>query len=82
MQTTKELVNHPEHYNGDSEYECIKVLKAWFSESEYRGFLRGNLIKYVCRLGKKDNEIQELKKARWYLDKLIEDYEGKNDNNL
>ena len=70
----KEMVNHPQHYNGDSPYECIKVLKAWMPEEEYRGFLRGNAIKYLCRVGKKDEAVQELKKASWYIGKLIETY--------
>lgn len=71
-----EEINHPERYNGDSVYECIKVLKAWMPEEQYRGFLRGNFIKYVCRLGKKDDSVQELKKASWYLERLIESYES------
>ena len=71
----KEAVNHPLHYGGDTPYECIKVLSNWLSKDEYRGFCRGNFIKYVCRLGKKDDSVQELKKARFYLDKLIESYE-------
>lgn len=75
-----EEVNHPSRYGGDTVYECIKVLKAWFSPDEYKGFLRGNFIKYVCRLGKKDNNVQELKKARFYLDKLIE-FEEENERN-
>lgn len=70
-----EMVNHPKHYGGDTQYECIKVLKVWLSPEEYRGFLRGNAIKYLCRIGKKDNEVQELKKAEWYVKKLIEDEE-------
>lgn len=69
----KEAVNHPKHYGGDTPYECIKVLKAWMSEEAYEGFLRGNAIKYLCRVGKKDEEVQELKKAKWYLEKLIEE---------
>lgn len=71
----KEAVNHPLHYGGDTPFECIKVLAHWLSKEEYRGFCRGNFIKYVCRLGKKDDSVQELKKARFYLDKLIESYE-------
>lgn len=70
-----EAVNHPLHYGGDTPFECIKVLANWLSKDEYRGFCRGNFIKYVCRLGKKDDSVQELKKARFYLDKLIESYE-------
>lgn len=71
-----EAVNHPLHYGGDTTYECIKVLKAWMSADEYRGFLRGNAIKYLCRTGKKDETVQELKKAAWYINKLIESYEA------
>lgn len=68
----EEMVNHPRHYGGDTEYECIKVLKAWMGDDEYRGFLRGNAIKYLCRVGKKDESVQELKKVKWYVEKLIE----------
>ena len=39
---------------------------------QYKGFLRGNALKYLCRVGKKDDTVQELKKAEWYLNKLIE----------
>lgn len=74
----KDVDNHPERYNGNSPYECYKVLKAWMSPQEYKGFLRGNCLKYLCRLGKKDEELKELKKASWYLNQLIEDIdEGK-----
>lgn len=79
MSEKKELVNHPEHYGGDTQYECIKVLKAWLSKDEYEGFLKGNAIKYLCRCGKKDSDLQELKKASWYLNKLIES-KGENEN--
>lgn len=81
MKKKEEQVNHPERYGGDTTYECIKVLKAWMSKEEYEGFLKGNAIKYICRCGKKDEEIQELEKAKWYLEKLIESKkENKNGN--
>lgn len=67
-----EEVNHPERYGGDTTYECIKVLEAWMPTEQYKGFLRGNALKYLCRVGKKDETVQELKKARFYLEKLIE----------
>lgn len=69
-----EKVDHPLHYGGDTEYECIKVLKAWLTPEQYKGFLRGNAVKYLCRVGKKDGEKQELEKARWYISKLIEEF--------
>lgn len=66
----KDVVNHPEHYNSDSPYECIKVLRNWMSPSEFNGFLRGNILKYLCRSEKK-NGIEDLQKAQWYLKYLI-----------
>jgi len=63
-----ESVNHPKHYGGsDSDYEAIKVIEAWGSD-----FHIGNVIKYVSRAGKKGNEVEDLKKALWYLQRKIE----------
>ena len=61
-------VNHPHHYGGDTTYEAIKVIEAWDL-----GFHLGNTVKYVSRAGKKDpsKEIEDLEKARWYLDRRI-----------
>lgn len=61
----KEAVNHPSHYGGDTVYEVIKVIKAW-----KLGFNLGNAVKYISRAGKKDPDkiIEDLKKARFYLD--------------
>lgn len=62
-------VNHPSHYGGESNpYEAIKVIEAW-----ELGFCLGNTVKYISRAGKKsaDTEIQDLEKARWYLDHEI-----------
>ena len=70
----RNVIDHPERYGGDSPYECIKVLKEWTTIEEYRGFLKCNAIKYLCRLGKKDDCIQELRKAKWYIEKMIESY--------
>lgn len=70
----KEQVNHPEHYGGkENPYETIKVIRAWGL-----GFSLGNAIKYISRAGKKDNIIQELKKAKWYLEEEIAFLESMN----
>ena len=62
-----ELVNHPKHYGGkDNPYEAIKVIEAWDL-----GFCLGNTVKYISRAGKKDDTIQELEKALWYLKREI-----------
>jgi len=70
-----EKVNHPAHYGGaDNPYEAIKVIEAWGL-----GFCLGNTVKYISRAGKKDAaaEVEDLKKARWYLDREIQQREKK-----
>jgi len=62
-------VNHPSHYQG--KIECIDYLKDKLNDDEFKGFLKGNILKYLSRAGKKDNELQDIKKAKWYLDYLI-----------
>ena len=64
-----EMVNHPTHYGGDEVYETIKVIEAWELD-----FHLGNTVKYISRAGKKgtDKEIQDLEKAKWYLERKIE----------
>jgi len=62
----KEAVDHPTHYGGDTVYEAIKVIEAWGL-----GFSLGNCVKYISRAGKKGSAIEDLKKARWYLDREI-----------
>lgn len=65
-----EYVNHPSHYGGENNpYEVIKVIEALDMD-----FHLGNTFKYIARAGKKgsDKEIQDLKKALWYLERKIE----------
>lgn len=70
----REMVNHPGHYQfGDgNQYEAIKVIDAWGL-----GFSLGNTVKYISRAGKKDpkKELEDLKKAEWYLRHHIEELE-------
>ncbi len=77
-QKNKEMVHHPEHYGGENNtYEAIKVIDAWDL-----GFCLGNTVKYISRAGKKesDKELQDLKKAMWYLQHHIEELEKKQSN--
>jgi len=68
------LIDHPEHYGGkNNTYEAIKVIEAWNLD-----FCLGNTLKYISRAGKKDNLLQDLKKAKWYLDHKIEKLEKEN----
>jgi hypothetical protein len=69
--TNKEMINHPNHYGGaDNVYEVIKVCEAW---DLHRDAYLFNVVKYVARAGKKDpeKEIEDLKKAAFYLDRRI-----------
>lgn len=62
-------VDHPDHYGGaDNPYEAIKVIEAW-----RLGFHLGNTVKYIARAGAKPGSdmIEDLEKARWYLDRRI-----------
>lgn len=69
----KEQVDHPKHYN-HGKFEVIDVIEDWQVD-----FHIGNVIKYVSRAGRKndDTELQDLKKALWYLKRKIEILEKK-----
>ena len=72
----KEMVNHPNHYGGkDNVYEVVKVCEAWGLDKDAYIF---NVVKYVARAGKKDvdKELQDMKKALWYLNRKIERLEN------
>lgn len=66
----RDSVNHPEHYTSGG-IECIDCIKAALG-SAFIGFLMGNVIKYSYRY-KDKNGIEDLKKARWYLDRAIKE---------
>jgi hypothetical protein len=59
-------VNHPRHYNSSpSGIECVDVV-------EWMSFNLGNAVKYIWRSGEKGKQLEDLKKARWYLDREIQ----------
>ena len=64
-------VNHPPHYN-NGKVECIEAIEASMSKEEYKGYLKGNALKYLWRYNYKGKPQQDLQKAQWYLNKLIE----------
>ena len=65
-------IDHPDHYGGsENDYEVINVIEAW-----NLNFSAGNVLKYLYRAGKKSvDPISDLKKAEWYLKRLIEQTE-------
>lgn len=68
-----DMVNSPPHYN-ESGIECIDAIAAATGEG-FEFYLQGNIMKYLWRYRYK-NGTEDLKKARWYLDKLIIETEG------
>ena len=71
-ESNDKMVSHPDHYKSDAGLEVIDVIEAFTSNlNGVEATDTGNIIKYICRW-KKKNGLQDLKKARWYLDHLIE----------
>lgn len=63
-------VSHPAHYTS-GEIECIDAMRAALSHEEFVGYLRANVMKYIWRYDRKGAPVQDLRKAEWYLDRLI-----------
>lgn len=64
-----DMVNHPPHYKGHpSGVECIQI-------TEHMNFCLGNAVKYIWRAGEKGSKVEDLKKARWYIDREIQKLE-------
>tara|TARA_R100001443_G_scaffold43962_1_gene56923 strand:- start:3549 stop:3785 length:237 start_codon:yes stop_codon:yes gene_type:complete len=64
----EDMVNHPPHYTKG--IEVTDFIASWQMD-----FIRGNVIKYVTRCPYKGNTVEDLKKARWYIDDLIDKLE-------
>ncbi|NAM70085.1 DUF3310 domain-containing protein [Staphylococcus epidermidis] len=73
--TLDDKVNHPSHYQGRKGIDVIEFLYQQLTFEEFKGFMKGNMIKYPVRAGRKDNELADIKKARDYADRLIEKLE-------
>lgn len=65
-----DMVNHPPHYTVGG-IETIDYIKAKLTPEEFAGYLKGSIIKYTSRAGKKDDVVQDLEKAQWYTNRLI-----------
>ena len=74
----KEMIDHPSHYNM-GKYEAIDVIEDW-----QLNFNLGNTIKYISRAGHKDKDktIEDFKKSLWYLQREINNLEGKYDRDI
>lgn len=67
----KDMVNNPSHYTSGG-IECLDAIRASMTEEAFRGFLKGNVLKYMWRYEKKFNPTEDLKKAQFYLKRLEE----------
>ena len=70
-----DMVNHPKHYKAKNGMEVIDVIEAFTANLEgYEATHTGNVIKYICRW-KEKNGLEDLRKAQWYLNRLIKNIE-------
>ena len=65
-------VEQPDHYNKGS-IEAIEAIKASMPEHEFKGYLKGNALKYLWRYDYKGKPVEDLRKCRWYIDRLIQE---------
>ena len=70
---SKDPVNHPQHYNTDGDIECIDSIRAMLGPEGFAAYCQGSAHKYIWRHEHKDNPVQDLEKAIWYLKRLIEE---------
>ena len=68
-------VDQPDHYNKGS-IEAIEAIKASMPEQEFNGYLKGNALKYLWRYDYKGKPVEDLRKCRWYIDRLIKEVNG------
>ncbi len=65
-------VEQPDHYNKGA-IEAIEAIKASMPENEFRGYLKGNALKYLWRYDYKGKPVEDLRKCRWYVERLIQE---------
>ena len=71
LPTMEDMVNHPKHYNKHG-VECIDAIRATLTDDEFRGYCKGNVLKYTWRERYK-NGLEDLQKAQWYLERVVND---------
>ena len=64
-----DVVNKPRHYNTGN-IECIEAIEESMSSVAFKGYLKGNAMKYLWRYDYKGKQVEDLEKAQWYLAKL------------
>ena len=70
-QDEEDMVGAPRHYNTGN-IECIDAIEESMSSVAFKGYLKGNCMKYLWRYDYKGKQVEDLQKAGWYLNKLTE----------
>jgi len=76
---TTDNVNHPPHYKKGS-IECLDAIKASLSFEGFKGYLKGNVEKYIWRMDYKGKPLEDCEKAMFYLKRMIEHLKENNNN--
>ena len=66
----KAAVNRPRHYTQNGT-ETIEMIRQSLTDEEFSGYLKGNILKYVCRYKYKGMPLKDLMKSQWYLERLV-----------
>ena len=69
---TEDKVNSPSHYKSEGGIECIEAIRSALTPEEFRGYCKGNILKYTWRERKKGGD-ESLAKAQWYMKALLDD---------
>tara|TARA_R110002020_G_scaffold188520_4_gene387236 strand:- start:106 stop:354 length:249 start_codon:yes stop_codon:yes gene_type:complete len=69
-----ERVNSPSHYKR-TDRETIDLIKSAMEPEHFQGYLQGNIMKYISRYRYKGSPLTDLKKAQWYLNRLVMEME-------
>ena len=72
--TESDVVNSPSHYNSGG-IECIDAIEESMTEEGFKAYCKGNVQKYLWRYEMKGKPLEDLKKAEWYLSRLIKSQE-------
>jgi hypothetical protein len=75
VDVVSDAVNSPPHYKTGG-IEAIEGIEASMGPEAFAGYLKGSVTKYLWRYEKKGKPLEDLKKARWFLDRLIQKVEG------
>jgi len=77
----EDFVNSPPHYNY-GKIECIEAIEESMTPDAFKGYLKGNTMKYLWRYERKGKGLEELRKAQWYLNKLIKEVDNERADGL